>query len=318
MMTEQIISFIVIGKDEGWKLSLCFKSILNCISENQIERYEIIYVDAQSSDGSIELAKKYSNIRIFSLAGKCSAAIGRNVGGKEAKGDILFFLDGDMELQADFIPVLFDSKGELIHPFISGINCHYFYDNSWRFLYKKNWPQIQTNVLQKTTGGFFIVKKVLWSAIGGMDTRLEANEDLDLGLRLSEGGTFALKMAKVGVVHHTIENMESSKIWKKLILYRFPAILVRKHLFTNKYYLPIFFRMNYSAILLFVSFILQFIVPVSVIGYLFVIIARALRHGLIKNWKVLPYFFCRDLLFVGSVFLFFPSCPQNNYKNIVN
>ena len=313
-----MISVIVIGKNEGWKLSLCFNSIINSIKRNDISSYEIIYVDAQSSDGSIEEAKKYPDIKIFSLTGRCSAAIARNVGGKEAQGDILFFLDGDMELQADFIPALFNFNGELIHPFISGINCHYFYDDNWRFLYMKSLPQIQINVFKKWTGGFFIIKKELWLTIGGMDARLGANEDLDLGLRLSKKGSFVLKIAKVGVIHHTIENMESSKIWKKLVLYRFPAILVRKHLFMNRYYTPIFFRMNYSAVLLFISLVLQFLFPISIISYLCVIIARTLRHGVIKNLKIFPYFVCRDILFIGSIFLFFPSQPKINYENIKN
>ncbi len=89
-------SFIVIGKNEGWKLSLCFQSILNCIEKNRIDNYEIIYVDSRSTDDSIERAKKIPNIKIFSIIGKCNAAIARNIGCKEAQVDILFFFDGDM------------------------------------------------------------------------------------------------------------------------------------------------------------------------------------------------------------------------------
>lgn len=311
-----MISFVVIGKNEGWKLSLCFNSILRSAQENEITNYEILYIDAQSSDDSIEKAKKIPGIRIFSLTRECNAAIARNVGGKEAKGEVLFFLDGDMELQPDFIPAVFNVNGELIHSFISGINCHYFYDNQWNFLYKKNLPTIQTNVFQKTTGGFFIIEKKLWTAMNGMDTRLTVNEDLDFGLRLSKEGLFPLRIARVGVVHYTIDNMKSNRIWKRLLLYKYPAVLARKHLVTNKQYWSILFRTKYSAIALFVALILQFVFPVSIMGYLFVLMVRVLKHGAIKNFRVFPYYLCRDLLFVGSFFLFFPSQPEINYKEV--
>jgi len=51
------LSFIIIGKNEGWKLSLCFDSVNRCIENNSILNYEIIYVDSQSADNSIEIAK---------------------------------------------------------------------------------------------------------------------------------------------------------------------------------------------------------------------------------------------------------------------
>ena len=98
-----MISFIVIGKNEGWKLKLCFDSIQNVVSQDGITDYEVIYVDSRSIDDSIQLAKTYPNTRVFMITGECNAGVGRNVGAKEAKGDILFFVDGDMEIQAGFL-----------------------------------------------------------------------------------------------------------------------------------------------------------------------------------------------------------------------
>ena len=39
---------------------------------------------------------------ILVVTGEVNAAIGRNTGAKNAIGDILFFIDGDMELVTDF------------------------------------------------------------------------------------------------------------------------------------------------------------------------------------------------------------------------
>ena len=78
------ISFIVIGRNEGWKLDKCLQSIVDTIEFNQYKNYEIIYVDSNSTDDSIERAKKYDKIKIFKLTCDANPAIARNVGAKEA------------------------------------------------------------------------------------------------------------------------------------------------------------------------------------------------------------------------------------------
>ncbi len=78
------ISFIVIGKNEGWKISKCLGSIYSCIEKNKISNYEIIYVDSQSNDDSIERVKKYKEVKIYSIINKTNAAIARNNGAKES------------------------------------------------------------------------------------------------------------------------------------------------------------------------------------------------------------------------------------------
>ena len=64
-----MISFIIIGKNEGAKLKKCFTSIVKTINENNIDAYEVIYVDSNSTDNSIDIAKKYNIIKIFKITG---------------------------------------------------------------------------------------------------------------------------------------------------------------------------------------------------------------------------------------------------------
>lgn len=94
-----MISFIIIGRNEGWRLEKCFTSVFKTIKKDNIESFEVIYVDSKSTDNSVNVAKSYEEIKVFQIVGVCNAAIARNVGAKEAKGDILFFIDGDMEIQ---------------------------------------------------------------------------------------------------------------------------------------------------------------------------------------------------------------------------
>ncbi|WP_321332882.1 glycosyltransferase [uncultured Bacteroides sp.] len=309
-------SFIVIGKNEGWKLSQCFQSILFCIKENNIPNYEIIYVDSRSTDDSLERAKNITNIKVFSITGKCNAAIARNIGGKEAQGDILFFLDGDMELQADFIPAIFDENGMIVHPFISGIHCHWYYNKEWKFFKTGLSIRKENNWFRSVTGGFFIITKKLWNAVGGMDSRLIAYEDLDLGLRITKKGIRQLVIAKVGINHHTIAYSDSSRIWKMFQKYRYIPLPVRNNLL-NRFYIPLLLRTHYTALLLLVSIILFLLVShYFILLYVIVVLIRALSKGIQLFIRMATFYVARDVVFWWSIFTFFPKKLECKYKII--
>ena len=94
-----MISVIVIGKNEGERLVACLKSIQTALSALA---HEVVYVDSCSTDQSLQTAKALG-ARCFLLAErKTTAGLGRFVGAKEARGEYLLFLDGDMQLQPGF------------------------------------------------------------------------------------------------------------------------------------------------------------------------------------------------------------------------
>jgi cellulose synthase/poly-beta-1,6-N-acetylglucosamine synthase-like glycosyltransferase len=69
----------------------CIKSLLDL--EYPKEKYEIIVVDNNSTDNSIEIAKKYP-VRLL-YEGKQSSYAARNLGIKNTKGEIVAFTDAD-------------------------------------------------------------------------------------------------------------------------------------------------------------------------------------------------------------------------------
>ena len=94
-----MISVIVIGKNEGERLVACLRSIQTALSALA---HEVVYVDSCSTDQSLQTAKALG-ARCFLLAEqKTTAGLGRFVGAKEARGEYLLFLDGDMQLQPGF------------------------------------------------------------------------------------------------------------------------------------------------------------------------------------------------------------------------
>ena len=137
-----MISFIVIGKNEEKNIEKCINSITNTTIINKIIDYEIIYIDSNSTDNSVQKVSKIKSVDIYQLTGDCNAAIGRNVGASISIGEYLFFIDGDMEINPTFINNVFDENLNLKYNFVSGQFENYYHDREGNListeLYHKN------------------------------------------------------------------------------------------------------------------------------------------------------------------------------------
>ena len=97
-------SFIVPCFNSQNTVKICINSILH--QNNINENVEIIIIDDGSTDNTLGVISKYDcrkNIKIISYAQNKGLAYARNVGITNASGDILVFLDSDMELNADWL-----------------------------------------------------------------------------------------------------------------------------------------------------------------------------------------------------------------------
>lgn len=314
-----MISFIVIGKNEGWRLTKCLTSIYTVINEDNITDYEIIFVDSKSTDDSVERALSFGEVSVFEITGECNAAIARNIGALEAKGDILFFIDGDMEILSGLLPKVIDENGNLTYPFLSGIFEDYIYDENWKFTEVERRYKLSESMpdsYESTTGGLFIINKELWKSAGGMDSRLVRSQDLDLGLRLTKIGTPLLRKPILLALHHTISYLNNNRknIYASSAAYT--ALLARKHFF-NKAYLSIFVRSQYSAISLFISILgMVFISPLFIIFYVLTLMLKAYKF----SSKSSQYFIdamwiisTRDIHFLKSFLFEYPVAKKMEY-----
>lgn len=67
------------------------------------DKYEIIVSDADSKDATIAVAKKHAKVVVTSKRG---IALGRNVGAKEAIGEVFVFIDADVIIGKDFLQTI--------------------------------------------------------------------------------------------------------------------------------------------------------------------------------------------------------------------
>ena len=70
-------------------------NLLESVFDNSVEDMEVIIVDDCSSDNTVKIAKGYP-VKVIQLDTNSGPAKARNIGVKEARGDIIFFLDADI------------------------------------------------------------------------------------------------------------------------------------------------------------------------------------------------------------------------------
>ncbi len=151
---------------------------------------EIIVVDGGSTDGTIEIAKKYADKLIKNKTGTIGGA--RNLGAKLAKGEVILFVDADTLPHIEFFEKLRSicsrdhnvvGVGCLIMP--RGLN---FFENL--FFYFLNFIVfLSVKVKRPSIAGSCVAyrRKEFWK-IGGFDVERAASEDQDLSIRISKTG----------------------------------------------------------------------------------------------------------------------------------
>jgi glycosyltransferase involved in cell wall biosynthesis len=91
------LSVVLISKNQDWNIARLVESVLR--ETDPLPAREIVLVDSASTDRTTEIAARYP-IAVLKLCPeqRLTAAAGRYVGTKRTTGDLVLFLDGDMEL----------------------------------------------------------------------------------------------------------------------------------------------------------------------------------------------------------------------------
>lgn len=319
-----MISFIIIGRNEGWKLTKCLTSVFETIDHNKFTDYEVVYIDSNSTDNSLDRAKSFEKTKIFKITGICNAAIARNIGVEESVGETLFFIDGDMEIRPDFLPLVYNEKVGLKHSFVSGQLKNFNYDansilinNTWQYK-----DVLKEDKYFTTTGGIFLIKRSLWLEVGGMDTKFRRGQDMDIALSLARKGTKILRKKDVVANHHTIMYVHKDRIWDVLFnggVFYARSLLYRKHIL-NKHLFKKFIKTEYSlAFLVLITFFAIFSGFYCIYFFYFPIILVRIYKSQVKNTcdflNQLVYYPTRDILVLYGFVFFFPQRVKD-YKYV--
>ena len=176
------VGFVVIGRNEGERLSRCLESLLG-------EGDQIVYVDSGSTDGSVQLARNHHVIVCeLDASAPYTAARGRNVGFEEIRNrfscDYVQFIDGDCILEPGWVGAAtshLDANGKTAvvcgrrreeHPGASLYNRQM--DDEW------NTPIGRAD----HCGGDAMVRICALEQVGGFRPELRAGEEPEMSSRL--------------------------------------------------------------------------------------------------------------------------------------
>ena len=70
------LSYIIIGRNVAAHIATCLDSVRHCNEVNNVSNSEIIYVDSQSTDATLEIVSGYQEVKKYSVEGARNAAIG--------------------------------------------------------------------------------------------------------------------------------------------------------------------------------------------------------------------------------------------------
>ena len=200
---------------------------------------EVLIIDDSNDENKaviLEAAEKY-NCTIIDKA--CSVSEKRNYGASLAKYDILLFLDSDVRvlpsLINEYAKVFQSKKAQCVVGALEFEGKKYWY---WDVV--KSTPFTKPFYMPKGMSELpwgcscnIAIKKWLFNEIGGfsLDFKYPAGEDVDLGLRISDGMHIKIYSAPDAVVYHSNETWRHYKEMKHRVnIYgKADVLLVDKH-----------------------------------------------------------------------------------------
>ena len=193
-----MISVVVIGRNEGARLDLCMESIRSALG---VLAHEIVYVDSRSTDDSVARAKA-GGARCFLLGEeKTTAGLGRFVGAKEAKGEYLLFLDGDMQLQPGFCEKAMMAMASRGYDGCTGIREDLYLRDGEVVGQNENYFGCTQERIAPEFGGALFLKKEALEKAGGWSTDAVACEEAELHARLRAAGCAIAELPVPMIVH---------------------------------------------------------------------------------------------------------------------
>lgn len=175
---------------------------LRCQKE---KNFEVVIVDANSQDKTVEVARSFSNeipLSVFKV-NKKNVSYQRNYGAKKAVGSFLLFLDADSRINPSFIKNItlsvHKTGAKLLLPYITpekGLVAHKIIFKLANLIVRTS----QTFGKPFSTGGSFLIGRDLFSMCGGFDEKLYLGEDHDLVNRVHYWGVKAKLLSNTQII----------------------------------------------------------------------------------------------------------------------
>lgn len=186
-MIKPIISIIIPSYNSAKTLNFCLKSVQSSAYKN----FEIILVDDKSMDNSINIAKKYPEVKIIRLKQNLGPANARNIGAKNARGQVLVFIDSDVVIEKESLSrIIKDFRKYKSIIAVDGLYSKIPANKGLfsRYLALQKYYNFSRSgkYFSHPTTAFFGIKKDVFIKYNGFNPTYKEMEDYELGFRIAE------------------------------------------------------------------------------------------------------------------------------------
>lgn len=210
-ITQQKISFVVKTYNEERKIAACIESILAAV-KHIANPFEIIVADSVSADNTVAVASQFPvKIVQFSNPQERGCGAGVQLGYQHSEGDLVFLLDGDMRLQAEFLPAALDALNSAPKlAGVAGLMQEVAIRNTFDALRVQSGATSTAREEKWLNGGGLYRRAAIEEAGGYAANRnLKGWEEAELGMRLRSAG-WSLQRINVAA---TLHDGHASSTW---------------------------------------------------------------------------------------------------------
>ena len=258
------LSIIIVNWNAGELLSSCIMSVKEAVC-NLIS--EIIVVDNNSTDGSVEYARsRHPEVIFLQNAANLGFGSGVNAGASHARGRNLAILNPDVIVQPDTLRSMLDHLNA--SPNLGAIGCRlvgpdgknqstcarfptplriiflftrldrilsfsafqtYYNHFDWKSFSMKPWGHDESRNVDTVLGALFMMPSDIFKSIGGFDARyFMYYEEVDLFKKLQKARYYVYFMNYVYAIHYGGESTKTNYDLMRLEQQRSLIIYVRK------------------------------------------------------------------------------------------
>lgn len=320
-MKDPFISVIIPVYNGSQTLGRCLEGLF----KSSYAQFECIVVDDHSTDNTVNVAESF-DARVIRLKRKQGAAHARNSGAEGSKGDLLLFVDADVEVYPDSLEkvVEFFERNPDVSALFGSYDDHpgsLDFISQYKNLFHHYIHQTSREDASTFWSAFGAIRRDVFFEAGKYNEETRMMEDIELGYRLKAKGHRTRLDKSIGVKH--LKHFSFSHLLKSDLLDRavpWTFLMWEYRQFTDD--LNLKFQHKLSAmipILLVVSLLLTFLsvwflvgVPLFLVLYFLLnrdVYAFFLRkRGFLFTLKVIPlhflYYLYSLLGFVIGTFMY--------------
>jgi len=164
-----LLSIVIPVYNEEKNIDKCLSSL----NEQSYKKFEIIIVDDGSTDKTLEIVRKFKNVKILQQNHKGPGAA-RNLGAEKARGEILILIDADMTFDKDYLKFLI---APIIEKNSVGTEEEIQYATNLGNIWSRCWGKLLTNPNKGERKIFRAIRKNKFLELGGFDPQYGYADD---------------------------------------------------------------------------------------------------------------------------------------------